>query len=107
MKTVVIQANLDEVVDLVRKFAHDEFARTLGVATLSEQDVRGFLLERLRSMQFQTEDLGDESTVKRVYDCVYVLPRFARLEGGAAIEARLLVMPDARLMPKSYIVISA
>ncbi|VVD74152.1 MULTISPECIES: hypothetical protein [Pandoraea] len=106
MKTVVMQANLDETVDLVRKFAHDEFARAIGVEEPSEQDVRGLILDRLRSMQFQEMEPEDEQTAKRVFDCVYVVPRRGHIEGSPVIEARLLVMPDARYAQKSYIQIS-
>lgn len=106
MKVVALQANLDETVDLIRSFAHDEFARAIGVEMPSEQDIRGFVLDRLRSMQFQEMEPDDEPVVKRIFDCVYVMPRRGHLEGSPVIEARLLVMPDARYALKSYIQIS-
>ncbi|MCE4059976.1 hypothetical protein LXM60_07125 [Pandoraea sputorum] len=106
MKTVAVQANLDETVDLVRKFAHDEFASAIGVEAPSEQDVRGFLLDRLRSMRFRAAEPGDEPSVQRVFDCVYVMPVCVRYEGMRVIEARLVVMPDVRHTMKAYIPVS-
>ncbi|VVE60963.1 hypothetical protein PCA31118_00415 [Pandoraea captiosa] len=106
MKTVAVQANLDETVDLVRKFAHDEFARAIGVETPSEQDVRGFILDRLRSMRLQAPASGEDPVVQRVFDCVYVLPVRTRVEGMNVVEARLVVMPDARYTMKVYIPVS-
>ncbi|WP_150721681.1 hypothetical protein [Pandoraea capi] len=106
MKVVAVQANLDETVDLVRKYAHDEFARAIGVEMPSEQDVRCFLLDRLRSMQFTVAEAGSELTLQRVYGCAYVLPICIRSEGLQVVEARLVVMPEARHTMKTYIPIS-
>ena len=68
--------------------------------------MRGFILDRLRSMRFRAVGPGDEPTVQRVFGCVYVLPVCCRVEGLRVIEARLVVMPDARYTMKAYIPVS-
>lgn len=106
MRVVAVQANLDETVDLVRKFAHDEFAHTIGVEMPSDQDIRGFILDRLRCMRLHAVEANAEPTIQRVFDCVFVLPVFAKIEGARVVEARLVVMPDARFALRAYIPIS-
>lgn len=106
MKVVAVQANLDETVDLVRKFAHDEFARSIGVESPSDQDIRGFLLDRLRCMRLHAVESGAEPTIQRVFDCVYVMPVFTKVDGTRVVEARLVVMPDAKFALRAYIPIS-
>ncbi|MBN4667685.1 hypothetical protein HUS70_01860 [Pandoraea nosoerga] len=105
-KVFAVQANLDETVALIRRFAHDEFARAIGTETPSDQDIRGFILDRLRSMKLDAAEPWTEPTVQRVFGSVYVMPMFAKIEGVRAIEARLVVMPDARYAPRTYIPIS-
>lgn len=106
MKVIAAQVNLDESVDLVRRFAHDEFARAIGTEMPSALDIRGFIIDRLRSMQLRAAEEHAEPTVQRVYDCVYVLPLLTRRDGVRVIEARLVVMPDGRFVPRTYLPIS-
>ncbi|WP_353192084.1 hypothetical protein [Pandoraea pnomenusa] len=106
MKVVAAQANLDETVDLVGRFAHDEFARAIGVTEPSEQDIRGFILDRLLSMQLRPFEPNAAPVVQRVFGCVYVMPVHARRNGTRVVEARLVVMPDASHITKTYIPVS-
>ncbi|VVE09695.1 hypothetical protein PIN31115_02550 [Pandoraea iniqua] len=97
MKVIADEGNLVETAALARRFAHDEFARIIGVEVLADSDVANFLLDRLASMRFAPlEKSNGALTVQRVHACVYAMPIAVRQGDGDAIEVRLAVVPQVQ-----------
>jgi hypothetical protein len=106
MRVVAVRANMTETAALAKMFAHDEFARVIGVEMPSESDIIAYFVDRLRSMTWAHTEPNDTPTIRRLHDCVFVMP-VARHGGGApVIEAHLMVLPQARHELPTYVVIS-
>ncbi|VVE85569.1 hypothetical protein PSP31121_05306 [Pandoraea sputorum] len=106
MRVVAVQANMTETAALAKKFAHDEFARVIGVEMPSESDIIAYFLDRLRSMTWTHTDPKGAPTIRRLHDCVYVMPVARHAGGTSVIEAHLLVLPQAWHEVPTYVVIS-
>ncbi|VVD64860.1 hypothetical protein PPN31114_00295 [Pandoraea pneumonica] len=115
MKVIADEGNLVETAALARRFAHDEFARTIGVEVLAEGDIANFLLDRLASMRFTphlTPDLTPHHKpngaliVQRVHACVYAMPMVVQQGDAQVIEVRLAVVPQVQHGLATQLVIS-
>lgn len=111
MKVIADEGNLVETAALARRFAHDEFARTIGVEVLAEGDIANFLLDRLASMCF-TPDLtahhkpNGALIVQRVHACVYAMPMVVQQGDAQVIDVRLAVVPQVQHGLATQLVIS-
>lgn len=111
MKVIADEGNLVETAALARRFAHDEFARIIGVEVLADGDVANFLLDRLASMRF-TPDLTPHQKpngaliVQRVHACVYAMPMAVQHGDAEVIEVRLAVVPQVQHGLATQLVIS-
>lgn len=106
MRVVALQANMTETAALAKKFAHDEFARVIGVEMPSESDIIAYFTDRLRSMTWAHIDPNGTPTIRRLHDCVFVMPVARRVGGTTVIEAHLMVLPHALHELPTYVVIS-
>lgn len=106
MKVIAEQGNLVETAELARRFAHDEFAKVIGVEVLSEGDIANFLLDRLASMRFSLTPGKEPAVIQRVHACVYALPVSVRHGGADVIEVRLAIIPKVQHVTPMHVVIA-
>lgn len=107
MKVIADEGNLVETAALACRFAHDEFARIIGVEVLADGDVANFLLDRLASMRFTPQEKPNGALlVQRVHACVYAMPMAVRQGESEIIEVRLAVVPQVQHGLATQLVIS-